>query len=71
MRIADLPVTQRVPTRIVARNGFAYVEAWDWTGQGATLGVSGQVGLANRQAAILANGNVDLRGSRLSLATPA
>ena len=61
VRVADLPIAQRVPTRIVARNGVAYVEAWDWTGQGATLGVSGQVGLANRQAAILANGNVDLR----------
>jgi outer membrane protein assembly factor BamA len=61
LRIADLPVTQRVPTRIVARDGFARVEAWDWAGQGATLSVRGQVRLEDRQAAILANGTVDLR----------
>ena len=61
VRIADLPVTQRVPTRIVARDGFARVEAWDWAGQGATLSVRGQVRLEDRQAAILADGVVDLR----------
>jgi outer membrane protein assembly complex protein YaeT len=61
VRVADLPVTQRVPTRIVARDGFARVEAWEWVGQGATLGVRGQVRLEDRQAAILANGVVDLR----------
>ena len=61
VRVTDLPVTQRVPTRIVARDGFARVEAWDWVGQGATLAVRGQVRLEDRQAAILANGVVDLR----------
>ena len=61
MRIADLPVTQRLPTRIVARDGFARIEAWDWVGQGTTLGVRGQVRLSDRQAAILANGELDLR----------
>ena len=61
IRVADLPVTQRVPTRIAARDGFARVEAWDWVGQGATLGVAGQVRLTDQQAAILANGEVDLR----------
>jgi len=61
LRIADLLVTQRVPTRIVARDGFARVEAWDWTGQGATLSVRGQMRLDDRQAAILANGALDLR----------
>lgn len=61
VRLADLPVTQRVPTRIVARDGFARVEAWEWVGQGASLGVQGQVRLDDRQAAILANGVVDLR----------
>ena len=61
VRVADLPVTQRVPTRIIARDGFARVEAWDWVGQGATLAVRGQVRLEDRQAAILANGVVDLR----------
>jgi outer membrane protein assembly factor BamA/autotransporter translocation and assembly factor TamB len=61
LRIADLPVTQRMPTRIVARDGFARIETWDWAGQGATLGVRGQVRLADLQAAILANGVVDMR----------
>ena len=61
LRVADLPVSQRVPTRIVARDGFARVEAWDWVGQGATLSVAGQVRLEDRQAAFLANGLVDLR----------
>lgn len=61
VRVADLPITQRVPTRIVARDGFARVEAWDWAGQGATLTVRGQVRLEDRQAAILANGVIDAR----------
>jgi outer membrane protein assembly factor BamA/autotransporter translocation and assembly factor TamB len=61
LRIADLPVTQRVPTRIAASDGFARVEAWDWAGQGATLTVRGQMRLEDRQAAFLANGLVDLR----------
>ena len=61
LRIADLPVTQRIPTRIVARDGFARVEAWDWAGQGATLGIRGQMRLSDQQVAILASGDVDLR----------
>ena len=61
LRVAELPVTQRLPTRIVARDGFARVEAWEWIGQGTTFTVRGQVNLENRQAAILANGAVDLR----------
>ena len=61
LRAADLPVTQQVPTRISVRDGLARIEAWDWTGQGATLGVRGQVSLLDRQLAILANGTVDLR----------
>jgi outer membrane protein assembly factor BamA len=61
VRIADLPVTQRTPTRIVARDGFARIESWDWAGQGASLNLRGQVRLEDRQAAILANGLVDLR----------
>ena len=61
LRIADLPVTQRTPTRIVARDGFARVEAWDWAGQGATLGIRGQMRLSDQQVAILASGDVDLR----------
>jgi len=59
--LAGLPVTQRVPTRIVLKDGFARVESWNWSGTGATLGVFGQVRLADRQAALLANGDIDLR----------
>lgn len=61
LRIADLPVTQRLPTRVAIADGFARVAAWDWAGQGATLAVRGQVGLRNRLAAILADGDIDLR----------
>ena len=61
LQMAGLPVTQRTPTRIVAKDGFARIESWNWSGQGATLGVFGQVRLADRQAAILANGDIDLR----------
>jgi outer membrane protein assembly factor BamA/autotransporter translocation and assembly factor TamB len=59
--LGGLPVTQRAPTRIVAQNGFARIESWDWGGQGASLVVRGQVRLADHEAAILANGDVDLR----------
>ena len=59
--LGGLPVTQRAPTRIVAQNGFARIESWDWGGQGASLAVRGQVRLADHEAAILANGDVDLR----------
>ena len=61
VRVADIPITQGIPTRIVARDGFARVDAWEWLGQGKSLAVRGQVRLADRQAAILANGVVDLR----------
>ena len=61
IRAADLPVTQQAPTRISVRDGLARIEAWDWTGEGATLGVSGQLRLVDHQLAVLANGTVDLR----------
>jgi len=61
LQIAGLAVTELSPTRIVARDGFARIESWNWSGPGATLGVFGQVRLADRQAAILANGDIDLR----------
>lgn len=61
LELGGLPVTQRVPTRILLSNGFARIESWNWTGTGATLGVFGQVRLADRQAAIIANGDIDLR----------
>lgn len=65
VRVAGLPLEQRMPTQIVLGGGFARIAAWDWTGQGTELGVRGQVGLADRQAAIFTDGRVDLR-----LATP-
>jgi outer membrane protein assembly factor BamA/autotransporter translocation and assembly factor TamB len=61
VRLAELPVTQSVPTRIVARDGVARVESWEWIGQGTTLTVRGQVGLEDRQAALMADGTLDLR----------
>jgi len=61
VQLSGLPVTQRAPTRIVAQNGFARIESWDWGGQGASLAVRGQVRLADHEAAILANGDIDLR----------
>lgn len=61
LRIADLPVTQVSPTRIVAQDGFARIESWEWQGQGANLAVRGQVRLRDLQAGILANGELDLR----------
>jgi outer membrane protein assembly factor BamA len=61
LRLADLPVSQRVPTRIVVRDGFARIANWEWIGQGATLGLRGQVRLRDRQAALLADGQIDLR----------
>lgn len=61
VRVADLPIAQRVPTRIAVDRGFAEVAAWEWTGQGGTLGVRGRVRLEDGQAALLATGRFDLR----------
>lgn len=61
LRIADLPIAQREPTRIVFRDGFAEVESWRWTGQGGSADVQGRVGLTDRQAALIADGRFDLR----------
>lgn len=61
VRIADLPVAQRLPTRIDLENGFARVVAWEWAGQGGSLGVAGRVNLVSQQAALLATGRFDLR----------
>jgi len=61
LRVAGLPVTQRTPTRIVARDGFARIESWTWAGEGTTVAIAGQVRLADRQAALLVNGDIDLR----------
>lgn len=58
---ANLAVTQRTPTRIIAQDGFARIASWDWTGEGTTLSVTGQVRLSNLQTGILVNGELDLR----------
>jgi outer membrane protein assembly factor BamA/autotransporter translocation and assembly factor TamB len=61
LTVADLPVTQRLPTRVVARDGVARVEAWSWESEGTSIEVSGQVHLSDRQAAIQADGKLDAR----------
>jgi outer membrane protein assembly factor BamA/autotransporter translocation and assembly factor TamB len=61
LTVAELPVTQRSPTRVVANGGVARIESWAWESEGTSIEVSGQVGLANQQAAILANGQLDAR----------
>lgn len=61
VRLSDLPLTQRVPTRIDLGNGFARIAAWDWAGQGMTMAVAGQVRLADLQAGIIATGDLDAR----------
>ncbi len=61
MSASGLAITQREPTRIVAEDGFARITSWEWTGEGTSLSVNGQVRLSNLQAGILANGELDLR----------
>ena len=61
LRLAGLPLTQRVPTRVEFGGGFARVSAWDWAGQGVTLNVAGQVRMADLQAGIIATGDLDAR----------
>jgi len=61
LTVADLPVTQRMPTRVVARDGVARIESWTWESEGTSVDVSGQVHLSDQQAAILANGKLDAR----------
>jgi outer membrane protein insertion porin family len=61
VRVAGLPVAQREPTRITIGRGLAQVAGWDWSGQGATLNVQGQLRLADGESAILAGGQMDLR----------
>ena len=61
LRLAGLPVTQSEPTRLTFERGIARAAAWRWTGQGAMLEVQGEVRVAERQAALLAVGSVDLR----------
>ncbi|HEU4687877.1 MAG TPA: translocation/assembly module TamB domain-containing protein, partial [Vicinamibacterales bacterium] len=61
LTVADLPVTQRAPTRVVASAGLARIETWEWESEGTSIEVSGQVRLADQQAAILANGQLDAR----------
>ncbi len=59
--IAGLPIRQRAPTRLTVGDRFARVASWNWEGEGATLDIQGQVHLPTRQAALLADGIIDLR----------
>jgi outer membrane protein assembly factor BamA len=59
--VASLPIRQRVPTRVVVRDGLARVEAWDWAGANGSLTVQGQVNLADRLVSLLADGQLDAR----------
>ena len=61
LTVAGLPVTQSEPTRVVAEGGVARVAAWQWQGPDSVLRVGGQVGLVNRQAAVLVGGSFNLR----------
>jgi len=61
LEVEDLPVFQRMPTRVVVRGGTARIESWAWESEGTSLEVTGQVRLADQQAAILANGTLDAR----------
>jgi outer membrane protein assembly factor BamA/autotransporter translocation and assembly factor TamB len=70
LTMADLPVSQRMPTRIIARDGVARIESWSWESEGTSLDVSGQVHLGSQQAAILATGRLDARLITPFLGTP-
>ncbi len=59
--VAELPIRQAAPTRLEVANGFARVVRWSWTGEGAELNVVGQVRLADRVAALIVTGAMDLR----------
>jgi outer membrane protein assembly factor BamA/autotransporter translocation and assembly factor TamB len=61
LTVADLPVTQRAPTKVVASDGIARIETWAWRSEGTSIEVSGRVHVGSRQAAILANGQLDAR----------
>jgi outer membrane protein assembly factor BamA/autotransporter translocation and assembly factor TamB len=61
MSAGGLPVSQRQPTRVRLERGLARIESWEWAGQGGSLSLAGQVRLEDRQAAILASGDLDLR----------
>jgi outer membrane protein assembly factor BamA len=61
VQVAGLPVEQREPTRLAVGQGLLRIASWDWAGQGATLGVQGQVRLRDRETAIRAGGRLDMR----------
>ena len=61
LTVAELPVTQRTPTRVVARDGFARIQSWAWESEGTSIDVTGQVHLSDQQTSIQANGRLDAR----------
>ena len=42
LTVADLPVTQHTPTRVVARGGVARIESWAWESEGTSIEVTGK-----------------------------
>jgi len=61
LTVAGVSVTQQEPTRIVVDRGVARVANWNWTGQGTSFVVQGEVRLPEQRAAVLAGGQIDLR----------
>jgi len=61
LTVAELPVTQRTPTRVIARDGFARIQSWAWESEGTSIEVTGQVHLSDQQTSIQANGKLDAR----------
>src|SRR4029450_801791 len=61
LTVAELPVTQRMPTRVLARGGIARIQSWAWESEGTSIDVTGQVHLTDRQTSIQANGKLDAR----------
>ena len=61
LSVADVPLRQVMPTRVVASDGFARIESWKWEGEGTSFELEGQVHLSDRQAAVRANGTLDAR----------
>ena len=61
MAVSGLPLSQRVPTRLLLGEGELRVAEWSWEGGGASLEIAGGVTLADRQLDLTASGVLDLR----------
>ena len=58
---ARVPIREERPTRLDCRGRSATVGDWTWTGAGASLAVTGGVGLADRRLDLTVKGTSDLR----------